>query len=79
MMSKEQVLIPCSCGGREGLNDLVKARSYDTFFKAELASVDEVSLAMYSTITSDLLARTSRRARVGKRLPKGTLASATAT
>ena len=71
MMSKEQVSIPCSCGGREGLKVLAKARPHDTLFKAELASADEVSLAMYSTITSDLSARTSHRARVIKRLPKG--------
>ena len=49
--------IPCSCGEQEGLNVLAKARPYNTLFKEELASADEVSLAMYSTIASDLSAR----------------------
>ena len=39
----------------------------------ELVSADEVSLAMYSTITSNLSARTSHRAQVRKRLPKGNI------
>ena len=58
-MSKEQVSIPCSCGGREGLNALAKTRPYDTLLTAELASADEASLTMYSTIASDLSVRMS--------------------
>ena len=59
-MSKEQVSIPYSYGEREGLNVLEEAQPYDTLFKAELASAEKVSLAMYSTIASDLSARMSQ-------------------